>query len=126
MLEAAGDKGLNTIYYLDMTKERDTFEYENNELVRSIEGTDAYFTMLQKLDGYLKPYIIYDENGNGYDTQEKRIQLPFLLAVKDGEVVSAQLAVYELEENQSKYDEITEDQHDELYKLFCSMYTSLQ
>lgn len=125
MLGAAEEMKLDRIYYLDMTDVRDAFQYENNQLIRSAEGTEAYFTMLEKLDAYLKPYVIYDENGIGHDTQEKRIPIPFLLAVREGEVVSARPGTYELEENQSKYDKLTQVQYIELHELFCSMFKSL-
>ena len=126
MLKAAEDKGLSTIYYLDLSEERDVYQYEDNKLIRSAKGTEAYFKLLELLDGYLEPYIIYDKAGRAHHMQEKRIQIPFLLAVRDGNVVAANLGTYELEEKQSKYDGLTERQYVGLYRLFCRMYDSLQ
>lgn len=126
MLEAAGEKGVDPIYYLDLTDERDVFHYENGKLSRSAEGTEDYFKLLRKLDAYLEPYVVRDKDGREHDTQEKRIPLPFLVAVKDGGVVMARLGTYELEDGQSQYDELTKDQRAELYTLFCNMYASLE
>lgn len=126
MLEAAGEKGVDPIYYLDLTDERDVFQYENGKLSRSAEGTEAYFKLLRKLDVYLEPYVVRDKDGRAHDTQEKRIPLPFLVTVKDGKVVMARLGTYELEDGQSQYDELTKDQRAELYTLFCNMYASLE
>lgn len=126
MLEAAGEKGVEPIYYLDLTDERDVFQYENGKLSRSVEGTEDYFKLLRKLDAYLEPYVVRDKDGRAHDTQEKRISLPFLVAVKDGEVALARSGTYELEDGQSQYDELTNNQRTELNTLFHRMYASLE
>ncbi len=111
-----------TIYYLDIKNIKSSFEIQNGELVTTQKGTKYYYQLLDLLDEYLDAYYITDGEGGDYDTQEKRIYSPTLVAIKDGEVtgfhtgtVSSQL---------SGYDELTTEEKQELEKIITDLINS--
>lgn len=115
--EVADVPQIETIYYVDLTEERDAFAMQDGKLVKTKEGSDAYYQLLSLMDEYLSPYVITDEDGTQVDTGEKRILLPTLAVMEQGKVVSAQTLVYTLDEGQSVYDPLRPEQYDELYDM---------
>ena len=75
------------------------------------KGTPEFFDLLDRLDCFLDTYWVTDDSGNRYNTKEKRILVPFLIAVRDREVLPADLCVFDLEEGQSQYDSLTDAQY---------------
>lgn len=113
---------VKTIYYLTLDDEKDTYEVQDGKLVKTKEGSRHYYKLLEELDKYLEEYIIKDENGKSYDTGEKRIYMPYVLAIKNGKVISDKVGTVELNEGQTKYDLLTESQYEELYKIYEEMF----
>lgn len=113
---------VKTIYYLTLDDEKDTYEVQDGKLVKTKEGSRYYYKLLDELDKYLEEYIIKDENGKSYDTGEKRIYMPYVLAIKNGKVISDKVGTVELNEGQTKYDLLTESQYEELYKIYEEMF----
>lgn len=122
MLEAAKLSGVETIWYVDMTQERDVYALEDGEVVLRESGTTAYQTLLEALDPLLKAYVLKDSDGNEFTLDEKRITIPYLAAVSREGVQYGLAATLTLPEGQSKYDIYTEEQQDllkqEIMKLF--------
>lgn len=96
LLKAAKDLNINTIYYYDITS-------ENNE-----EDIDD---MMQELN----EYGIVNKNEKGKNVWK----IPQLLNIKNRKIVSsANGAMYELNNEQSKYDELTEKQESDIYNIY--------
>lgn len=94
LLESAKEYNIDNIYYVDVKNIRDVYSLnENNELVRTTEGTDSYYTLLNKLANVLddyKPlkYELKQKNKKKkvitVEIGEKRIYAPNVVLVKNG------------------------------------------
>ena len=57
LVDASLEKEVKKIYYVDVKEIRDTFELnDNNEAVRTKEGTEAYYKLLELLKPVLQDY----------------------------------------------------------------------
>lgn len=121
LFEAAKKQKVKTIYYLNLDNEKSTFEIQDGTLVTTKEGSADYYRLLEQLKDLLTDYSLTDNDGKIYETGEKRIYIPYVIAVKDGEIVSTHNGTVSLNENQTKYDELTQEQHDELYNIYNKM-----
>ncbi|MDD5888866.1 MAG: thioredoxin family protein [bacterium] len=125
MLDAAKDLQIDTIYYLNLDDEKSNYKIEDGTLVETNHGTKSYYDLLDILKEHLRDYILTDDDGNEYDTQEKRIYMPYVITVKNGKVQNEQLSTVKLNENQTKYDSLTDDQYQELYDIYYKMFDEL-
>lgn len=121
LLEVVDCSCLENLLYVDMTDLRDVYEVKDDEIVRTKEASDTYYELLTELEEYLDDYIITDEDGIEYNAEEKRIYLPLVVAVKNGEVVGAHTGTVELPLEQSPYDALTETQLSELSVIFSEL-----
>lgn len=117
LLEVARARNIETIYYIYLDNDKSMWEIKDGELVKTKDGTEDYYNLLDFLGDNLRDYVLTDSEGKEYETHEKRIYLPFVVAAKDGKIVSTASTV-KLDEGQSKYDPLTEEQHDKLYKMY--------
>lgn len=122
LLDAAKENNINTIYYLNLKNERDSYVVEDGKLVyalddegNEIKGTEGYFELLDALDEYLSDYTIVFEDET-YEVGEKRIYAPSVIFVKDGEVIGIHVSTIETQEN--AYEELSDDQYEELYSIY--------
>ena len=122
LFEVAKDNEINTIYYLNIKNDRDSFVVKDNELTYETDedgnekkGTEGYFKLLEALDEHLTPYTISYE-GKTYETGEKRIYAPTVIFVRDGEVLG--LHVSTVESQKSGFDKMTNEQKEELYGIY--------
>lgn len=121
LFEAAKDNKIDTIYYLNLDDEKSNFEIKNGKLEKTNAGSKEYYKLLKKLDNELEEYILTDENGKEYKTGEKRIYMPFVFTVKNGKILDTHTGTVSLNDGQTKYDKMTNGQHDELYKKYEEM-----
>ena len=63
-----------------------TLDNDGN-IVTEVEGAKGYTDLLNALDTILDDYVISDEDGNEVKTGEKRIYVPLVIFVRDGEIV---------------------------------------
>lgn len=128
LFDVAKERNIKTIYYLNLDNEKDEFKIENSKLVKTKEGTEDYYALLEFLKDDLKDYILTDSNGKKYDTKEKRIYMPFVIAAKNGKVEGTHNGTISLNEDQTKYSSLTKEQEQELKTkyndLFSTIYTS--
>ena len=89
MFKAAKELGIDTIYYLNFDNEKSQFEIKDSEVEKTKEGSEDYYKLLKELDPYLKDYELTDSDGNKKTTGEKRIYMPTLITVKDGNILDA-------------------------------------
>lgn len=122
LFEVVKDNNINTIYYLNIEKERDYYIVEDEKLTyalddngKEMKGTDGYFKLLDALDEHLSDYVI-SVDGKKYEVGEKRIYAPSVIFVKDGKVIGIHVST--VASQSSGYDALTKEEHDELYSIY--------
>ena len=123
LLEAAKDYKIDTIYYIDVTGKRDEYEIKNGKALLKEEGDKGYFKLLKVLDKELKDYILTDKDGKEYKVGEKRIYVPFIIFVNEGKIVGTHTST--VKSQKSGYDELSEDQFDELNGIYADYIKEL-
>lgn len=129
LVDASLEKEVKKIYYVDVKEIRDTFELnDNNEAVRTKEGTEAYYKLLE----LLKP-VLQDYNPLTYETKkgktkevkidEKRIYAPNVVVVKNGEAISMESGI--VKELTDPYMEIDEGIKCKIKEQFNCMFDKL-
>ena len=83
LLELADEKSTD-IYYVDVLDIRDTLEVVDGKVTTTKEGDKYYMELLDRLDAVLSDYSLSDEDGNSYETNEKRIYAPNVVAIVNG------------------------------------------
>ena len=117
LLDAASSTSLDTIYYVNAYNIRDVKEIDDDgNIVTTNEGDRLYDDLLEVLDDILDPYTITLDNGEVIDLGEKRLYVPMVLFVKDGEVVSYHLSTVDSQEDPSI--SLNDSQRDELYNIY--------
>lgn len=124
LLETAKENNVKKIYYLNILELRDSYKLDGKKVLRTKEGSDAYYKILDELADYLKDYSITDAKGKEYATGVKRLYAPTVVMVKKGEVKAFHEDVVEsLEE---PYAGLTEEQDKELRTIFNDMIAKYQ
>ena len=101
LLKAAKELKMTTIYYYDISKDENETDSENE---------------IQEL----KRYGIITEN----EERKNAWKIPQLLNIKDKKIVSsANGAMYELENGQTKYDKLTQTQENDIYNIYKKVLT---
>jgi len=119
LLEAADEVGIEEIYYINMENERDEIKVKEDgtlELVK--EGTEGYKKLLKRLDNILDEYTLTDVHGNTVSTNEKRIYVPLVIFVRDGEIVGYHLDTVESQKN--PFAGLDKKQKNELMDIYVS------
>lgn len=126
-LSEAEKAGVKTIYDVDLWDSegrellRDTWEIQDNSAVKTKDGTEAYYTLLEKFDAVLEEYTLSDDAGREYDTGEKRIYAPNFIYIENGEpaeLVSG-ISAQQTDSRQELSDEILKDE-EEIFSSFFS------
>lgn len=122
LLDTVESSYLDSISYVDMTNKRDVFEVKDGKAVKTVDASDEYYRILEILDEYLDDYTIKDNSTDKvYKTEEKRMYLPLVVAVKDGRVEHAVTSPVKLEDGQTAFDELTDKQAENLKDMFKDM-----
>ena len=117
LLDAASSTFLDNIYYVNAYNIRDVKELDDDgNIVTTNEGDRLYDDLLKVLDDILDPYTLTLDNGEVIDLGEKRLYVPMVLFVKDGEVVSYHLSTVDSQEDPSI--SLNDSQRDELYNIY--------
>jgi len=122
LLQAAKDNGIDNIYYVNVKNIRDELEIKNDKVVIKTKGMDAYYELLDRLDNVLKKYELTvttkdedgDEKEKTYDTNEKRIYAPNIVAVVKGEPKKLTTGISE--DLKDPYSKLTEEIQEDSYK----------
>lgn len=115
---------LENIYYVDMTDKRDEYEVKDDRAVLKKEASQEYYDLLELLDKHLMDYTVTDDDGIEYETGEKRIYVPFVVAVNNGVIRDVYDGI-DIDENQSPFDELTSTQKSELEVIFENLIASV-
>lgn len=121
LLEETEKAGVESLFYVDITDERDKFCIQKGKAIKEIAGTKGYYQMLEALDAYLFPYTLTSESGKIIDTGEKRLLIPFLVVISKGSIRCAEVCTYQLEANQTRYDPMTDTQKEFLHLHLAEM-----
>ena len=116
-IKSAKDNNVDKIYYVDVLEIRDTYEFnDDNELVKTKEGTTGYNELIEKIGNVLSDYTLTSENGEEVEVGEKRIYAPNVVAIVDGE---AEKMVEGLSSKlEDPYSELTDEMKEESYNSF--------
>lgn len=106
LIETAKEKGLDTIYYVDVYDIRDQLKLDDNgSVVVDRKGSDAYYKLLENLDNVLTDYTLTDSDNNSVTTGEKRIFAPNVVSIINGK--ASLLATGISEKQTDPYTELT-------------------
>lgn len=122
LFDVAEKYDVKEIYYLNLDNEKSSFEVKNGELVETVKGSKDYYALLNELSEHLEDYTVTGEDGMSYPTGEKRIYMPYIFGVKNGEVVYEHVGTVDLDEGQTKYNSLTNEQEKELYEIYDEMF----
>lgn len=124
LLEEAKENGIKKVYYLNILEIRDAYSVEDKKVLRTKEGTDNYYKILEELSDYLSDYSVTDAKGKEYATGVKRLYAPTVVMVKNGEVKAFHEDVVESLED--PYEGLNENQNKELRDIFTEMINKYQ
>lgn len=117
LLEAAGSTSLDKIYYLNLHDIRDTLVVgEDGNIVTEVEAEKGYKELLESLDNILDDYIIKDKDGKEVNTGEKRIYVPTVVFVLNGEIVDYYMDTVPTQTD--PYVPLTEEEKNELINIY--------
>lgn len=124
LLEVAESFGTRELYYLNLDAEKSTFEVKDGELVQTKRGSEDYYKLLDKLSSQLKDYVL-TKDGKKYPTGEKRIYMPDVYGIKDGQIVARKSGTVSLDEGQTKYSPLTAAQKKTLRQDYQSLFKAV-
>ena len=117
LLEAASNTALDKIYYLNLYDVRDILSVgEDGSIVTEVEAKEGYTELLKNLDSILDDYIIKDKDGNEVNTGEKRLYVPTVVFVLDGEIVDYYMDTVPTQTD--PYVPLTEKEKNELINIY--------
>ena len=118
LLEAAGSTSLDKIYYLNMYEERDTIKYVDGEFITEKEASEGYYDLVNALSSILDDYIVKDSDGIEHNTSKKRIYVPLVVFVKDGEIVDYHANT--VDSQVDPYVKLNDEEHESLYNIYLN------
>lgn len=122
LFDVAKANKIDTIYYLNIKNERDSYVVEDGKLTyaldengKEIKGTEGYFKLLDALKEHLSDYVI-NMDGESYEVGEKRLYAPSVIFVREGKVLGIQVST--VESQTDGYEPLTKEAYDELYSIY--------
>lgn len=139
LIKSANKNSVSTIYYVDIKNIRDKYELdEDNKAIRTVEGTEGYYQLLNKFKNVLSDYQPLEYKTTKtvkgkkktvtvkVDIDEKRIYAPNIVLVKNGKPIVLTTGV--AEDLEDPYKELTEEEINysisEFDKLFKNITTT--
>lgn len=117
LLSTLNNMSIDKLYYLNIANIRDVLVLnEKNKVEVKEEGTKGYKKIIELLDEHLSPYYLTNSDGKKVDTKEKRLYAPTVVFVKEGKVEGIHVGT--VEGQKSGYDDLTEEQKNELNTIF--------
>lgn len=90
LIDTVKETELEYIYYLDISKIWNVKELdENGNVIEVQEANDKYSDLLNALgEEFLSDYVIEDKEGKEINLSEKRVEIPLVVFVVNGDIVS--------------------------------------
>lgn len=110
------------IYYLDVLNVRSKYEVKDGVLNKVKDGSENYYKILNLLDKKLENYILTDKDNKNYDTGEKRLYAPTIVAVKNGVITGFHVGTVDTQ--LSGYDKLNDDEVKALEKIITNLINS--
>lgn len=119
LLEAAEEVGLEEILYINMKEERDEIKVKEDGSLEVVkEGSEGYKKLLKRLDPILDEYILEDVHGNKVSANEKRIFVPLVIFVHEGDIVAYHVDTVSSQVN--PFEKLNEEQINELINIYVN------
>ncbi len=127
LIDVAKERNVNTVYYLDLTEYRNVWEVKEGKLEKTTVEKEGYYELLEALDSVLgkNTYTVKDKDGKTYDTKEKRIYMPTVIAIKNGKIEDTHVGTVDLNKDQTAYDKLNEEQVSKLKEKYISMFAAI-
>ena len=122
LINTFDDLKLENLYYVDIKDIRDTYEVKKKKLTQTKKGTESYYKILDYLVDYLSDYKI-ESAGKEYDTKEKRLYAPTVVAIKNGKIVGFHEGTVDSQED--PYLGLNDDEKKELKAIFEEEFADL-
>ena len=123
LLEAAKEKNIKTIYYVNILNIRDSYEFNGSIIPEQTKkGTDAYYEILKFFGDKLFEFYVKDEEGNMYDTGVKRLYASTIIAVSKNKL--EYMHVNTVESQEDPYSVLTDEQKEELLDLYKDLFST--
>lgn len=120
LIEAANEVGIDNIYYLNVKDERDEIKVKEDGTLEVVkEGTTGYKKLLKRLDSVLEEYTLTDIHGKEVSANEKRIYVPLVVFIKEGEIVGYHLDTVSTQKN--PFEPLNEEQTNELMDIYINL-----
>lgn len=112
LLESITESEIDTLYYVNVKDGRDVLYADKNKVVVQKEGSKGYLNLVNALDKILDEYILIGEDGTVIPSGRKRLEVPAVIYVKDGDIVGYNFGT--VESHTDPYKELDERQKEEL------------
>ena len=132
LLNAMQSTSLDKIYYVSVreneseeTDFRDVYSLDKKRVKLTKEGKVGYDELLTLLDEYLPKYTLVNSDGKIFNTGEKRLQVPTVVAILDGKVVAyveGTVENHEIDSNGVLRD-LTDKERDEITLKYTDLMT---
>ncbi len=128
LIESAKENNVTKIYYVDVLEIRDRYELDDeHKAVRTVEGTEGYYKLLEKMDKVLDDYepLTYKvkKKTKSVKIDEKRIYAPNVVAVKNGEAVYLESGL--VEDLNDAYMEIDDGLNCQIKEKFKCLFETI-
>ena len=113
LLTSAEESEVETIYYMNLEEEAESLMLDDKlNVVIEHEGTKGYFKLVSALDSILSENILISADGDKVSTGKKKIEMPTVVFVKDGEIVGYHVGT--VDSHEDPYTPLDDRQSEEL------------
>ena len=124
LIDVVNKYHINHFYYLNIDDDVPAFDITDEKLVKTKDGSEDYYKLLEILDPLLKEKII-KKDGKDYKTNEKTISIPSVITVKNGNIDNYHEGTVTLNKDQLVFDEKNQEQRLRLIDIYSDMITKL-
>jgi len=134
LVDVVLNSGLNALYYIDMTDIRTTWELQDGVPVMTNEGHPYYQDLLIAFESVIEtspinPFHLTDADGNRINTEELRIFVPTVVAIRNGRIVGSHMYTVPASAPGNPYENhwnsLTEDEEQQLRAIYETLLEAL-
>lgn len=117
LLDTAKASGIDKVYYLNNSADRDNKILENSTITTEQEGSEDYYKLLRLLGDSASAYAGLN------DQSVKRLYFPTVVFINKGKIIDTHVATVDSQEN--PYIELTNAQEAELKQLYQENFNKI-